>query len=109
MLLDGIFQEPMQVGLCKIRLRLPENESLKGKRQVVKSIVSRVQNRFNVCCAEIEDNDAWQLITIGIAYISNDGRHANEVLSHVVDFVNESRFEVEMLDYEIELLTAFGE
>jgi uncharacterized protein YlxP (DUF503 family) len=99
----------MQVGLCRIRLRLPENESLKGKRQVVKSIIARVQNKFSVCCAEIDDNDAWQLISIGVAYVSNDGRHANEVLSHVVDFINESRFEVEMLDYEIELLTAFGE
>ena len=90
-------------------MRLPENESLKGKRQVVKSIIARVQNKFNVCCAVIDDNDAWQLISIGVAYISNDGRHANEVLSHVVDFINESRFEVEVLDYEIELLSAFGE
>lgn len=99
----------MQVGLCRIRLRLPENESLKGKRQVVKSVIARVQNKFDVCCAEIDDNDVWQLITIGVAYISNDARHANEVLSHVVDFINDSRFEVEMLDYEIELVTAFGD
>ncbi len=99
----------MQVGLCRIRLRLPENESLKGKRQVVKSIIARVQNKFDVCCAEIDDNDVWQLITIGVAYISNDSRHANEVLSHVVDFIDESRFEVELLDYEIELVTAFGD
>ena len=99
----------MHVGLCRIRLRLPENESLKGKRQVVKSIIAKVQNKFSVCIAEIDDNDAWQLVTLGVAYISNDGRHANEVLSHVADFINESRFEVEMLDYEIELLVAFGE
>jgi uncharacterized protein YlxP (DUF503 family) len=99
----------MQVGLCRIRLRLAENESLKGKRQVIKSIIARVQNKFSVCISEIGDNDAWQLASLGIACISNDSRHANEVLSHVVDFINESRFEVELLDYEIELLSAFGE
>jgi len=99
----------MHVGLCKIKLRIPENESLKGKRQVIKSIIARVQNKFSVCVAEIDDNDAWQLASIGIACISNDSRHANEILSHVVDFIVESRFEVEMIDYQIELLTAFGD
>jgi uncharacterized protein YlxP (DUF503 family) len=99
----------LQVGLCRIRLRLAENESLKGKRQVIKSIIARVQNKFSVCIAEIGENDAWQLSSLGIACISNDGRHANEMLSHVVDFINENRFEVEVLDYEIELLSAFGE
>jgi uncharacterized protein YlxP (DUF503 family) len=82
---------------------------LKGKRQVVKSIIARVQNKFNVCIAEVDDNDVWQLATLGVACISNDKRHANEMLSHVVDFVNEGRFEADMLDYEIELLSAFGD
>ncbi len=99
----------MHIGLCKIKFRLPENETLKGKRQVIKSIIARVQNKFSVSIAEIDDNDAWQLASIGVACISNDSRHANEILSHVVDYINESRFEIEMLDYEIELLTAFGE
>ena len=99
----------MHIGLCKIKLRIPENESLKGKRQVIKSIIARVQNKFSVCIAEIDDNDMWQMASIGVACISNDSRHANEILSHVVDFINESRFEVEMLDYQIELLTAFGD
>ena len=99
----------MHIGICKIKFRLPENETLKGKRQVVKSIIARVQNKFSVCVAEIDDNDVWQLASIGVACISNDSRHANEILSHVVDYINESRFEIEMLDYQIELLTAFGE
>jgi len=99
----------MHVGLCKIKLRIPENESLKGKRQVIKSIIARVQNKFSVSIAEVDDNDAWQLASLGVACISNDSRHANEILSHVVDFISESRFEVEMLDYQIEILAAFGD
>jgi hypothetical protein len=94
----------MNVGMCKISLRLPENLSLKGKRQVLKSITSRVRHKFNVSVAEVDDHDRWQLATIGICCVSNDNRYTNEVLSKVVDFVISARFEVEILDYEIEIL-----
>ena len=97
----------MHVGVCRIRLRLPENLSLKGKRQVLKSITSRVGNKFNVSIAEVDDNDLWQLATIGISCVSNDKRHANEILSHVMDFITSSYPEVELLDYQIELLAVF--
>lgn len=97
----------MNVGVCKITLRLPENLSLKGKRQVVKSITSRVRNRFNVSVAEVDDHELWQLATIGVSCVSNSKRHANEVLSKVVDFMANSRFEAELLDYEIEILSVF--
>ena len=94
----------MNVGICRIKLRLPENLSLKGKRQVLKSITTRVRNRFNVSIAEVDDQDLWQLATLGICCISNNNRHANEVLSKVVDFIINGRFDVEILDYEIEIL-----
>ncbi len=95
----------MNVGVCKVRLRLPENLSLKGKRQVLKSITSQIGNKFNVSVAEVDDQDRWQLATLGIGYVSNNRRHTNQVLSKVVDFIASSRFEVEMLDYEIEILS----
>ena len=94
----------MHVGVCQIKLRLPENSSLKGKRQILKSIISRVKNKFNVAVAEVDDNEAWQLATIGVCCISNDGRHANQMLSKVVDFVVNGHFDVEILDYETEIL-----
>ena len=94
----------MNVGACKINLRLPENLSLKGKRQVLKSITTRVRNKFNVSVAEVDNHDLWQLATIGICCVSNDSRYTNEILSKVVDFVVNGRFEVEILDYEIEIL-----
>ena len=94
----------MNVGVCKINLRLPENLSLKGKRQVLKSITTRIRNKFNVAVAEVDNHDRWQLATIGVCLISNDSRYTNEVLSKVVDFVINSRFEVEILDYGIEIL-----
>ena len=97
----------MNVGVCRISLRLPENLSLKGKRRVLKSITTRVGSKFNVSVAEVDEHDLWQLATLGICCVSNDKRHANEVLSKVVGFITDSRFEVEILDYEIEILSVF--
>jgi uncharacterized protein YlxP (DUF503 family) len=95
----------VNVGICKIKLRLPDNLSLKGKRQVVKSVTARLKNKFNVSVAEVEDNDLWQLATIGISFVSNDRRFTNEVLSKAVELVVNSQGNFEMLDYEIEILT----
>lgn len=97
----------MHIGICRIRFRLPENRSLKGKRRVIKPIISRVANKFNVSVAEVDDLDLWQVATIGISCVSNDSRHANEILSKVVDFIDDGRFEIEMLDYNIEILPVF--
>jgi uncharacterized protein len=94
----------VNVGICKVKLRLPDNLSLKGKRQVVKSVTARLKNKFNVSVAEVEDNDLWQLATIGICFVSNDKRFTNEVLSKAVEFVVNSQGDFEMLDYEIEIL-----
>jgi uncharacterized protein len=94
----------MNVGICKVKLRLPENSSLKGKRQVIKSVVERLKNRYNISIAEVDDNDLWQLATLGICCVSNDKQYTNEVLSKAVDFIVSSRCDVEVIDYEIEII-----
>jgi len=94
----------MNVGVCKISFRLPENLSLKGKRRVLKSIITRVGNKFSVSIAEVDDQELWQLATLGVCCVSNNNRYTNEILSKVVDFIANSRFEIELLDYEIEIL-----
>lgn len=78
--------------------------SLKGKRRVLKSITSQLKNRFNVAVAEVDDNELWQLATLGVCCLSNDKRYTNEVLSKVAAFIANGRFDVEMLGYEIEIL-----
>jgi uncharacterized protein YlxP (DUF503 family) len=95
----------VHVSVCQIQLRLPENHSLKGKRQVIKSIVTRLQNKFNVSVAEIDDQDLWQLATLGIACVSNHRRHADEILANVVRFVIQNYPDVEVLSSEIETLS----
>jgi uncharacterized protein YlxP (DUF503 family) len=96
----------MTVGACRLTLRLPENDSLKGKRQVIKSITSRVHNKYNVSIAEIGDNESWQIVSLGISCVSNSSRHADEMLTKVVKFITGSRLDAELLDYEMEMLQA---
>ncbi|MCL2281616.1 MAG: DUF503 domain-containing protein [Dehalococcoidia bacterium] len=95
----------MNVGVLQFHLRLPENLSLKGKRQELKSIIAQLRNHFNVSAAEVSDNDLWQLATIAVCVVSNDQRFSNEVLSKAVNLVESGRFDVELLNYEIEIIS----
>ncbi len=95
----------MHVGVCRIKLHLPNTHSLKGKRQVASSLSSRIKNQFNVAVAEAEDNDLWQRLTIVACCVSNDASHANQILSRVVSFIEESRRDLELLDYETEIIS----
>ena len=97
----------MNVAVCKITLRLPENQSLKGKRRVVGSICSRVRNKFNVSIGEVADNELWQLATLGISCVSNSTRHAEVALGNVVTYIEESRLDLEVMSCELETISAF--
>jgi uncharacterized protein len=77
----------MVIGICRVALALPWNDSLKGKRSVVKSILERTRQHFHVAAAEVEDLDAHRRATLGFAVVSNDVRHAQSVLDKVVSFV----------------------
>jgi uncharacterized protein YlxP (DUF503 family) len=92
------------VGVARLRLRLPENSSLKGKRGVVKSLCARLQNEYRVAAAEIGEQELWQIAEIGVACISNERGHADSVLDRVVRFVEETRLDLELLEVEVELI-----
>ena len=97
----------MIVGTLLIELRIPGNQSLKGKRQVVKSLIARLHNRYNVAVAEVENNDRWQVATLGVACVSNSAPHAREILEAVVTFVEADRLDLQVSDYAIEVTHAF--
>lgn len=75
------------VAVGKIAIYLPESQSLKDKRHVIRSILQRVRNQFNVSIAEIEDLDDLTVATIAIVAVSNSAGHANEQVQKVIDFV----------------------
>jgi uncharacterized protein len=94
----------MTIGVCHLTLRMPENGSLKDKRQVVKSVQQRLHNRFNVSVAEVEHQDTWQLAGIAICVVSNSSAHANEVLSKALEYVHALRLDAEVIEEDIELI-----
>ena len=94
----------MIVGACRLELHLAENHSLKGKRQVVRSVSSRLRNQFNLAVAEVEHNDVWQTAVLGLVCVTNDSQHAHEVLEKAVDFVEGLRIDAVLADYAIEIV-----
>jgi uncharacterized protein YlxP (DUF503 family) len=93
----------MCVGVLEIEFLLRGNTSLKGKRQILRSIKDRTRRKFNISIAEVDHNDLLQRASIGICCASNDRVHANRMLSEVVNFI-EGNFQIEILDYSIEII-----
>lgn len=93
----------MVIAVCTIYLNIPANHSLKGKRQVLKSIIARVHNDFNVSVAEVEQQDSWQSATLGVACVSSDPAYAHGLLTKVVQAISSYRLDAEITDFKIEL------
>ncbi|WP_373897348.1 DUF503 domain-containing protein [Haloimpatiens sp. FM7315] len=77
----------MIVGTAKIYLYADWVHSLKEKRMIVKSLIARVHNKYNVAIAEIENQDYHKSVVLGIACVSNDTRHANSIIENVLGFI----------------------
>ena len=86
-------------------LHLPESSGLKDKRQISRSLSARIRNTFNVAVAEVEDQYLWQRLTLAVCCVSTDSSHANEMVSNIVQFVQESNRDLELLDYETEIIS----
>jgi uncharacterized protein YlxP (DUF503 family) len=78
--------------------------SLKDKRQVIKSVIARLRNEFNVSVAEVDRQDSWQVAVIAIVTVSNDGDYAHGLLSRAVQWVENSRLDCTLVDYRIEFV-----
>ena len=77
----------MVIGTLQITVQVPESRSLKDKRTVVRSITSRVRQTFAVAVAEVGEQDTWQTAVVGVACVSNNARHADEVCQKVLAYV----------------------
>jgi uncharacterized protein len=94
----------MVVGTCRLELRIPQTSSLKGKRQVLRSIKDRVRSRFNVSIAEVGYLDEWQRATLAVACVSNEVKVVDGLLNKVVDLV-ESHGLALLVDYTIDVVS----
>jgi uncharacterized protein YlxP (DUF503 family) len=93
------------VGVLRLELFLPENHSLKGKRGVLRTIKSRVTNKFNVSIAECADHDLWQRTVLGVAQVGSEQAYVDAALREVVRYIDTLQLaelgtqEVEFLHY----------
>lgn len=79
-----------RVALGMVELHLPDVASLKGKRHVLKGLKEKVRARYEVSVAEVDHQDVWQRATLAIAYVSADARHASQVVSKAMDFIEDT-------------------
>jgi uncharacterized protein YlxP (DUF503 family) len=75
----------MPVGLLTLELHIPDAQSLKDKRQVLRSLKDKLRREFNVAVSELEHHDTWQRSVVGIVTLSNEEKHVKEVLQKVLD------------------------
>jgi uncharacterized protein YlxP (DUF503 family) len=74
----------MPVGLLTLELHIPDAQSLKDKRQVLRSLKDRLRAKFNVAVAELDYQDTWQRSVVGIVTLSNEEQHVQESLQQVL-------------------------
>ncbi len=93
----------MLVGSCKVKIRIPVSQSLKDKRNILKSTLRRIKNKFNVAAAEVEPNKQYKLAKIGLVTISSEAKHVERQLEEARKFIADNG-EVQVLDWEMEFL-----
>ena len=93
----------MVIGVLTAELAIDGADSLKDKRQVLKSLLAHLRNGFNISAAEVADHDIWRRATVAVAVVATDGAFANEVLDKVLDQIERDP-RVALGHSEIELL-----
>ena len=92
----------MIIATITFKLHAPWVHSLKEKRMIVKSILAKLQNRFHVSAAEIDEQDTHQIIVIGVAAIVPYNAQADSLMESISRFVEEN-CEAEIIDEEREI------
>ena len=92
----------MIVAVMRITLIIHVNNSLKGKRKVLRSLIEKVRHRFDAAIAEVEDHDLWQKAQIGVAMVGNDSQVLEARLGQIVKFM-ENQHLAEIIDSQVDL------
>ncbi|MCF8009507.1 MAG: DUF503 domain-containing protein [Halanaerobiales bacterium] len=90
----------MFVAVIKIELQIPMARSLKDKRSIIKSMIEKSKNKFNIAVAEVDDKDLWKNSTIGIVTVADNKYYLDKVVNKVINFV-ENFPEVYLYNFEI--------
>lgn len=89
----------MKILLIKVTLRASWVHSLKEKRMVVKSIIQRLKNKFNISVGEVDNQDIHQTIVIGIAGVCCTNAQIDSTLENIINFI-EVNTDAEIINIE---------
>ena len=92
----------MFVGILQVDLLIPGCTSLKEKRFVLKSLKTRIRNKFNVSIAEVGENDKWQRTNLGASTVSNDKKVIDNTFNQIMNLIN-AAVRVELVDQFIDI------
>jgi uncharacterized protein YlxP (DUF503 family) len=95
---------PVHAVAFEVEIRIPTSQSLKDRRQVVRSLVTVIRERFHVSAAEVGGQDTWQRATLGFAVVASEGRIAQQTVDEIERYLW-SRPEIEVLDCSLHWLT----
>ena len=93
----------MTVGVGCMTFALYDIHSLKQKRSIVKSIVHRIKNTFNISIAEVDCNDHLAVAVIGFTVTGNDTRVVNSILDKVLNMADDLRL-AQLADHWIDII-----
>jgi uncharacterized protein len=97
----------MNAAVCKIKLFLPENHSLKEKRRIIKSVMGKLRNQYNISIAEVEDQDLWQIATIGVSIVASSQNHVDEMIDRMLEYIRLTFPDIEVINHDIEVMHGF--
>ena len=92
----------MLIGLINFDLYLPMVSSLKEKRSIIKSLIEKSRNKFNIAVSETDDNDLWKKATISVVTVSNKRSYIDSMFSKYIEFISEFPG-TQLRDYKIEI------
>lgn len=93
----------MIVGVGQIELYFPQSNSLKEKRFALRSLKTKIRNKFNVSISEIDNIDKWQRVTLGVAFISNQRKFIDQTMTQIINLIDQDG-RIEVLDHFIEIM-----
>ncbi|HVN25718.1 MAG TPA: DUF503 domain-containing protein [Syntrophorhabdales bacterium] len=79
----------MVVGISRVEIFLPDNHSLKEKRQATKRIVERTRQKFNVSVMEVDRTNLWQRVTVGFSVVGNGRDVVERMVENIHLFIEE--------------------
>ncbi|MDM7202614.1 MAG: DUF503 domain-containing protein [Thermodesulfobacteriaceae bacterium] len=94
----------MVVGIIKVELFFPEPNSLKAKRQVLHSLIQKIESNFKrISIAEVDGHNFWQNAVVGITLVGKEKAFVDKKINTILDFIHKEST-LEIIKAEIDII-----